>query len=333
MKTKKNQENRNRILREILKVLKESRTFFFSGHQNPDPDTIGSELALRSFVLRLGGARKVDVYNTHHLPAYLGFLSGASQVKTARHLPHHYDCAVIMECADSARMGNIIDLKTQAKHVVNIDHHLHNTRYGNVNLIDPKASSNAEQIFHLLEYAGKGITPQEATCLYAGLVTDTGRFQYSNTRPESHRVAARLIEYGAESTKACEKIYMEKPLSALRLLSHALETMKILEGGRIAVMNLTAEAFKKAGASQEDTEEIVNYGLFVPSVKAAALMKPADKPGQVKISLRAKGNVDVNQVARAFGGGGHKKASGCTVQGSWEDVARRVIQRLKAAVR
>jgi phosphoesterase RecJ-like protein len=333
MKTTTSVKNRNRILGEILPLLKASRTFFLSGHQNPDPDTIGSELALRSFLLRLDRSKKIDVINTHPLPTSLKFLAGASTVKTARRIDKRYDCAVIMECANSERMGNIIDLKSQAKHVINIDHHLHNSEYGDVNLIDPKASSNAEQIFHLLEYAGKGITPQEATALYAGLVTDTGRFQYSNTRPESHRVAARLIECGAEASQACEKIYMEKPLGALKLLAYALTHLKLLAQGRIALITLTPEAFKKTGASSEDTEEIVNYGLYVPSVKASALLKTSDRPAEVKVSLRGKGNTDVNQVARFFGGGGHKKASGCAIRGSLEDAVQRVIQRLKLAVR
>jgi len=332
MKANGNLKSRNRILEEILKVLKSSRTFFLSGHQNPDPDVIGSELALRSFILKLGKSKKVDIYNAHAIPPNLRFLPGSRFVKSAKYMSKNYDCAVIMECANPERMGNIIDLKTQSKTVINIDHHLHNSKYGQINLIDPSASSNAEEVLYLLELAGMGVTAEEATCLFAGLVTDTGRFQYSNTVPESHRVASRLLEYGAKSTLVCQKIYMEKPLAALKLLGDSLREMKILEDGKIALIVLDHGAFERNGAQSEDTEDIVNYGLFVPTVKASALLRPSEKPGEVKVSLRAKGSVDVNKVARAFGGGGHKKASGCTLRGSLEEAAQQLLPRLKAAV-
>lgn len=328
-----NTKNPKGTLRKILKVLRSSHTFFLSGHRNPDPDTVGSELALRSFILRLGARKRVDIYNADPLPKNLRFLAGASSIKTAQRIDKNYDCAVIMECSSPDRMGNIIDLKKQARHVINIDHHLFNSKYGNINLIDPQASSNAEQVFHLMELSGRGITPKEATALYAGLVTDTGRFQYSNTKPQSHEVAGKLLAHGANVTQVCQKIYMEKPLPALRLLGHSLSHLKLLDHDRIALMILPQKIFRDHGAAPEDTEDIVNHGLLVPSVRASVLLRPSEKAGQVKVSLRSKGSVDVNRVARFFGGGGHKKASGCTLTGTLEGAARVLISRLKSAVR
>jgi phosphoesterase RecJ-like protein len=225
-------------------------------------------------------------------------------------------------------MGNIIDLKRQAGLVINIDHHVHHSHYGNINLINPKASSNSEQLYYLFRKAGLPLTPQEAAGLYVGLVTDTGRFQQENTTPESHFVAAKLVEAGAPVADINRRLYATFPVSTLKLLGRALESLSLGLGGRVAVLTLTLNDLKESRAKREETENMINYGLTVPSVEVAALLRQEGN-NQIKASLRGKGRVDLCRLAVSYGGGGHRNASGYTVSGDIRGAVRDLLMKLK----
>jgi bifunctional oligoribonuclease and PAP phosphatase NrnA len=323
-----NGRKNTKVIDDILRAVRRGRTFFLSGHEKPDGDTVGSELAFASFLRRLG--KKVDIYNAEPVPPHLMFLPGADKIKTAKKVAKTYDVAVIFECFDAHRMGDIIDFKTQAGTVINIDHHAHHSFFGHINLINPKASSNSEQLFFVFQKARLPLTRAEAMALYVGLVTDTGRFQQENANPDSHIVAAGLLETGIPVAEIARKLYYTRSESALKLLSRALASLRLELDGRVSVMSLGQRDFAEAGSGPEETEDIINYGLMVPSVQVALLLRELDRPGFVKVSFRGKGLVDLNALAVSYGGGGHKNASGCTVEGTLEQTAGSLLAKLAA---
>jgi phosphoesterase RecJ-like protein len=323
------EKKRNKIIGQILKAVKGGRTFFLSGHHKPDGDTVGSQLAFASFLRRLG--KKVDVYNAEPVPSSLLFLSGAKDIKVSKKVDKVYDVAVVFECSGPERMGNILDLDRQAGTVINIDHHAHHNRFGDINLINPKASSNSEQLYFIFERAGLPITKNEAAALYVGLVTDTGRFQQENANPDSHGVAAELLKTGISVADISRRIYGTKSPAALKLLGRALETLELSAGGRVATLLLRREDFAATGGDRDDTEDIVNYGLQVPSTEAVIFFRE-EEDGRIKVSFRGKGRVDLCRVAVRLGGGGHKNASGCTVAGPLGKARRAVAAAVEKAL-
>ena len=325
-----NIKQRNELCKKIVSVIKQSETFFLSGHRKPDGDTVASELAMASLLKRMG--KKVDVYNYESVPESLLFLPGAKSIKTAKKVNHCYDVAIIFECYDSERMGNIIDLKKQACHVINIDHHLKHSLFGDINFINIQASSNSEQLYYLFEFLKIPILKNEADCLYSGIMADTGRFNHSNTNVETLRIASELVKCGVQVHLLTEKMFGTHSLGALKLLGFSLSNLKLFHDQKIAYILLQQKNYEQTGSTEEDTEEIVNYGLHIPGVFMSILFKENFKNKTVKVSLRSKRHVNVCQLAEKFGGGGHKYASGCTIPGNIKTVLPQFLSLSKLAV-
>jgi phosphoesterase RecJ-like protein len=297
-------------LKSISEIIKKSKTFFIAGHIKPDGDSLGSALALRSVLTRLG--KIATVYCIDDIPPFLAFLKNSKTIKKSAKKTQKFDCAIILESVDFARMGNII-AKEQAKKIINIDHHFMFTPFGDINYVFPKASSTAELVFSLFEYMKIKLTKDEADCLYTGIVTDTGRFQQLNTTPESHIAAAKLIEAGVKPEDICSDVYGNVSLESLKLLSCALSNIKTNFKGRFAYSFLTKDMFKQSGAKESETEGIVNFLLSIKGVKAACLFKEIDA-NSTKVSFRSIKTFNVLDIAKQCGGGGHKTAAGCSIK-------------------
>lgn len=318
-------------LDQIAALLKEGQTFCLSGHQNPDGDVIGSSLAMASLIRRLDSKKRVDLLNAGHPPRNVSFLPGADQVKSVQKVDGKYDVLIVFECSGADRMGNIIDFGTQVGSVINIDHHLHNPNFGHVNFVEPHTSSTAELIYKIFEHMEMPLTVDEATCLYTGMVSDTGWFRYGNTISQTHEIAAKLLAAGVPVASLSERIYLSKSEVGVRLLAWCLTNLKLSHGRKVAMMSLPRKVFVEMGASPDDIDEIVNAGLSIASVQISAFLKEKDNPPAIKISLRSKGDMDINQVARKFGGGGHRNASGCAIEmdlASAEQAILREIDRI-----
>lgn len=326
--TTKIADQKEKILQEIAETLQKNQRFFIAGHQRPDGDTIGSQLALGSMLTRLG--KHVVLRNREPVPEFLRFLPGTERILAAKSVPGHFDVVIALECSEPSRMGGIIDLKTQADIVINMDHHLGTLPYGNINLASPSASSNAEQIWELFHTMKLTLTQKEASCLYVGLVTDTGKFQHANTHARCHEMAAELIQTGISPTEIGRKIYETKTGPALKLLGAALSSLEI-HGGKIAVMSLTQAELHRADG--EETEDIIIHPMFIPEIKMAILLREMQAPSEVKASLRSKGDVDVHALAKLFAGGGHKNASGATVPGDLKQVKTKILRAAKNFLR
>lgn len=313
----------------IAKALKDRRSFCLSGHQNPDADVVGSQLAMASLLKRLDPTKEVHILNCGRPPKFLSYLPDFERVQSVERVQGAYDVLIVFECSGADRMGNIIDFKTQVKTVINIDHHLHNPNFGHINWVEPATSSTSELIFKIFQHLEMPLHKNEALCLYTGLVSDTGCFRYGNTNVQSHSIAAKLLEVGVPVADVSERLYMGRSKPAMALLSRALASMKLVYDDRVTVMAIPEKLYAEVHASSDDTEEIVNAGLQMESVVASILLKEKTRPAQIKISLRSKGNYDVNQVARLFGGGGHRNASGCTFQGTLEQAEQALLKEIE----
>jgi phosphoesterase RecJ-like protein len=316
------------ILNQILATLKEAKTFCLSGHQNPDGDVIGSELAMAGFLKRLDPSKKIDILNNGPVPKSLSYLPNVSNVKNVNKIDGFYDVVIVFECSGADRMGGIIDLNKQAKTVINIDHHLHNPNYGHINFVESHTSSTAELIFKILAHSGLPITKDEAVCMYSGMVTDTGWFRYSNTNTQTHAIASELVKAGVPVAELSEHLFMSRTSTSLRILAYCLTQMTLHYDNRVALLTLPEKVFQEFNGDQDDTEDIVNFGLQIGSVCSSIFIREKG-PSLVKVSLRSKGQWDVNKVARTFDGGGHRNASGCKMEMDLATAKLKLLEEIK----
>lgn len=322
-------ENREQSLQAIWKALLKGQRFFIAGHLNPDGDSLGCTLAVTSLLERLG--KTVYAYAAPAIGNDLKFLPGLSKVHVGV-LPdkYNFDTVLLLECSDRKRGGELDAILNSAQTLINIDHHLVSESYGDLNHIDSGASSTAEIIFQLFEESQEPIclpTPDEATCLYTGLVTDTGRFVHSNTTAEALRVASALVALGADVDTINQVIYFTKSYIELKLLGRALEKMEMRFDNKYSQIILTKRDFEAFGATPAQTQGIVSQPTMIPGVEVSALIK--EEPDKISVNLRSRNGVDVSKIAQLFGGGGHARASGFKVT---DQTVTEVAERLAEVV-
>lgn len=302
--------------------LRRARRILLTCHRNPDGDAIGSELALAELAAALGV--EAVIVNHDPAPATLVELPGAGKVTVSGSLDESFldgfDLVVTVECPGLDRCG--FD-NLEGRPILNIDHHLANPAYGEVNYLDEEAPAVGEMVWSMYKAAGVAPGPEAATNTYVALVTDTGDFRYSNARPRAFVAAAEMVEAGAEPPTVSEWVNDGRTAASVRLLGEALKTLRFVCGGRLASLAVDEDAFARAGADSTDTEEIINIPRAVSGVEAVVFCKQWE-PGIVKVSLRSRGDVDVRSVAATFDGGGHTNAAGCTIQGDLETARTRL---------
>jgi phosphoesterase RecJ-like protein len=306
--------------------------FVVSAHHNPDGDAIGSMLGLARALREAGQDVVLAHPDPKPVPSDLAFMLEPGE-RISASLPPDLDERVLVavDCASERRLWAEPEHEG-ARLVVNIDHHQDNTRFGDLNLVEPLASSTAEVILGVLEAAGWPLSRAVAEPLYVGLVTDTGRFGYTNTRPAAHRAAATMIEAGADPADVARRLYEELPLDRLLLTGRALERARPLAGGRLLASVLTRDDFAAVGG--DDTEGIAEVMRAVRGVQVSAFVREAGPPGTHRVSLRAADpDVDVSAIAREEGGGGHRAAAGFSTSRPAEELLAwlegRVVARLE----
>ena len=301
-------------LQAVWQAIRKGKRFFIAGHLNPDGDSLGCTLAMTSLLERMG--KTVYAYASPAIGADLQFLPGISKIHVDT-LPQttDFDTVILLECSDRKRGGDLDALLASARTLINIDHHLVSDAYGDVNHIDSGASSTAEIIFQLFEESNGEFVPtqDEATALYTGVVTDTGRFVHSNTTAEALRVASALVALGADIAKINQVIYFTKPYIELKLQGRALEKMQLRFDNKYSEIILTHRDFETFGATPAQTQGIVSQPTMIPGVEISALIK--EEPDKVSVNLRSRGAADVSQIAQTFGGGGHARAAGFKITG------------------
>lgn len=307
-----------------------ARRVLLTSHANPDGDAIGSELGLGRALRALG--KEAVIWNLHATPALYAQLPGAATIHSGEvppaSFPDGFDLAITLECPSLERTGLAGELAKLP--LLNIDHHLGNTLYGSENWVDPAAPAVGVMVAELVLALGGELDRPAADCLLLALITDTGGFRFGNSTPEAFRAAARLVELGAEVERVSLWLYESQPEPAIRLLGELLSTLE-RHHGRIATVCLTLEMFRRCGAGPGDSEGLIDTPRSIAGVDAVVLFRELG-PDEWKISLRSRGAVDVERIARAHGGGGHHNAAGCRFAGPLATAQSTFVAALRQAI-
>lgn len=316
----------------VLKVFKDkaNKKFIISSHKNLEGDALGSQLALYELLKAMG--KKITLLSPEEVPDSYSFLPGVDLIRYRPHLSEiDYDVACMVDCTGIDRIGMVQYALDKAKPIVNIDHHVSNSRFGTVNWVAPDISCSGEQIYHLFKRAKLPINKRTALYMYVAMVTDTGSFRYTNTNAGTHRIVSELIGKGLNPTAIYRKIYEESNKSRIALLASALSTLDMTADGKIAWIRITKDMLKKHKTGMEGTEDFVNFPRSIRGVKVALAFREVG-PDMVKVSFRSNDRVDVSRLAKIFGGGGHPSASGCTLTGTMGEAEEAVVLKAKEIV-
>jgi phosphoesterase RecJ-like protein len=305
--------------------MSKAKTVLIGTHLNPDGDALGCALAFKLYVDSLGIQNEVLCH--HGAPRNLQFLPKVGEVHQEP-LLEEYDLGVVLDLDAMERLGRMEPFFGRCKRLVVIDHHIPHDAPGDLRIVNSDAPATAVILTRLFQAIGAEITSDMATCLLTGIVTDTGSFRFRNTTPDALSISAFLLEQGGDLNQISEEVFQSKPLSSAKLLGNVLNTMKLACDDRLAWSSLSYEDFTRTGAKDEDTEGFVNEMLFITSVQIAILLREP-KPGRVRVSIRSRGNYDVAEAARDFGGGGHKNAAGCVFDLPLKEVEEVLVRRLK----
>lgn len=318
---------------DFCKALKQKKNILLASHMNPEGDAIGSVLALDSLLRRLG--KKTTVACQDAFPDRLRCLPSDRWNRT-QDIPagRKFDALVVADCPSIDRIGSVRDLIGSETEIFNIDHHVTNTQFGHYNYIHPKAAACGEVVYDIFKHFKMKINKEEAAALYVSITTDTGSFKYSNATVKSHQVASELIQTGIDTEKISDELYATYSLEKIQLYSLLLAKVHTDRRGTIAWAELTCDDLKRSGGTYEDSEGFIDFLKYLREVQFAFLLTELDAspPGKVRISFRSKGSYDVAKIATYFGGGGHRKAAGCSVTGSLRDVAQKVLERIYDAL-
>ncbi|MCP4203788.1 MAG: bifunctional oligoribonuclease/PAP phosphatase NrnA [bacterium] len=315
----------------LLRPLCEGERFIITSHLNPDGDAVGSSLGLARLLRRFGKVAQVWLHDP--VPSMFAQLAGSDRVHTGSDppsgFPGNFDAAIALECPSLSRSG--LDKALGEIDVLNIDHHLGNESYGLANWADSSAPALGEMILTLAEKLKIPLDPKTATCLLVALVSDTGGFRFSNSSDRAFTAAAELVRRGAQPQQISQWLYESRSEASLRLLQEMLGSLEVHEHGRVATALLTREMFERSGAAREDTEGMVDFPRSIASVEAVGLIREIDG-NRVKVSLRSKDRVNVEEIARRNGGGGHRNAAGFRLDASAAAARQTVIDELIQAL-
>jgi phosphoesterase RecJ-like protein len=321
-------------LRTIAEAIRAHDRFVITTHENPDGDALGSLLAAKLMLEQFGKDVVIYLAGLTPLPREYQFMDLGELL---RDLPGdvHGRVLLAVDCANERRLGPDPSLYERAPLVIDIDHHHDNSRFGQLNYIEPHASSTGEIMRDLLAELGGKLTPEIAEALYIAIVTDTGRFQYANTTAKALRLAAELVEAGADVHRVFQGVYENVAFAKLKLIARALDHARVYEGGRVIVSHLERADFDAAGAEEPYSEGIIDYLRAVEGAEIAALIRePPTRNGPTRrVSLRTTAEgVDVSQIARKSGGGGHRMAAGFSSESSVDDITEFIRREYLAQV-
>lgn len=311
-------------LEAAAEAIRARQTFLLTSHARPDGDSIGSQLAMAFALDALG--KQVRIVNADPAPSAFEGFPGLERIEILSEVDGHYDGLIVMECGDLTRPG-VAGL--EGRFTINIDHHIGNTGYGDVNWFDERAAACTEMVFSLVEALGVAITPEIGQHVYLGVVTDTGSFRHGSMTARTFDIARRCVEAGVDPAATARQVFDSNSVGKLRLIGSLLDGMELEAGGRVAVLRMSQRLLDAAGASLDDTEGLINMPLTAAHVQAVIMFKTDDGG---RVSLRSKGDIDVRGVAVKYGGGGHRNAAGLTLEPAGPDAERRVIEEVVAAV-
>jgi phosphoesterase RecJ-like protein len=321
-------------LRTIAEAIRDHDRFLVTTHENPDGDALGSLLATKLVLEQLGKDVVIYLAGDTPLPREYQFMDVGELLRKP---PADADQRVLVavDAANERRLGPDPTVLERAPLVIDIDHHHDNSRFGQLNHIEAGASSTGEILRDLIAELGVELTPEVAEALYIAIVTDTGRFQYANTTAKALRLAAELVEAGADVHRVFQGIYENVAFAKLKLIAKALEHAKVFEGGRVIVSHLEREDFDAAGAEEPYSEGIIDFLRAVEGAEIAALIRepPTQNGPTRRVSLRTTTEgIDVSEIARKSGGGGHQMAAGFSSESSVDEITEFIRREYLAQV-
>lgn len=318
-------------VQQISDLLRRHQSFLVLTHYRPDGDAIGSQLALAILLRDLG--KQVQVWNDDPVPAKFRFLPHSDLVQRPPTTPQNFDVVIAVDTSTWQRVGTAAQRIGDRQHFINIDHHISNEKFADINWVVPTAPASGQIVFDLIQRGGFNLTRDIATCLYAAIATDTGNFTYTNTTADSLRAAAALVDTGVNVGELCRHVYESYPFARVRLLQLALADLTLADHNRIAYYWLTNDMFEQTGAKREDTEGLIDYARSIQGILVAVLFEEMPEAGKIRLSLRSKHpKLDVNSIARHFGGGGHREAAGARLTGTPHEVEEKVVAAITKAI-
>lgn len=313
------------IYPKIISKIKESNKIAILSHIMPDGDSTGSSLALYNGLKKIG--KDVRLILDDDIPKLYRFLKGSDKAEKPGQY-ESFDAVIAVDCGDADRLGKS-RLYLENNFVINIDHHISNDEFGNLNMVDTNAAATGEIVYQIVKILGIDMDKDISECLYTAIVSDTGHFQYSNTTSVTHQIAGDLINNGVDVPLMYERLYQNVSKAKLLLMKAVLGTLEFHYNDRISCISLTLEQMREANATEEDCDGIINLARDIENVEAAIFLKELKK-GEIKVGLRSKKFVDVSAVAFKFGGGGHVHAAGCTICGTIEEAKEKVLEAVIA---
>lgn len=303
----------------IINQLIGSNHVLLASHTNPDGDAVGSTIAMGLLLDAID--KRITLYNESSIPVVYRFLPRVEMIENNINTDSDFDTAIILDCSNLQRIGTAASIVNDIPAIINIDHHISNSLFGNFKLIDISASSTAEIIYRLIKKMGVVIDKTIATSIYTGILTDTGSFRFSNTNQAAFAICQEMVEKGVDPSDVARHVYGRYSLGRIKLLNLALDSIEIFHNGKLSIMTVTQKMLSKTGTRAEDIDGLINYARRIEDVKIAALIHEKQNgkhnlndTGQFHISLRSDGTVDVAAIAASFGGGGHTTAAGYDVQ-------------------
>jgi phosphoesterase RecJ-like protein len=313
------------MLSQVVELIENRQVFGITTHVRPDGDGIGSSLGLCWLLKSLG--KQAEVVVSDNIPPSYATLPGADEIRHITEIDRQYDAVFVIECSDIER-PNLINLDKQF--TVNIDHHATCEHFGTINWIDSTASAVGEMIYNLCKAIGGRVTKEIADCVYMALIADTGSFHYPNTTDRTLKVASELVKVGVKPAQISEAVYNGYTWGRIELMRDVLNTVRRDYTGKVAFLRQTLDMKHLSGAVDGDNANFVNIPLSAKEVEAVCYMREVENG--FRVSLRSKGEINVAKIAEKFGGGGHKNAAGCFVQGNWDEKERELVGLLTEAV-
>jgi phosphoesterase RecJ-like protein len=317
-------------LDKVVEEIRRNDDWLIVTHERPDGDAVGSALAMAHILDALGKTWRFVVEAP--LPERFSFIPMYDRAVPVEATPdREFQRVIAVDCADMARFDYARSYVAQDADIVNIDHHATNPRYGVSALIDAEAAATCELVYHVARALSVPLTADLATCIYTGILTDTGGFVQPNTTREVHLITAELLDHGVRPYDVAEPALESRTWAQMRLLQMALNNLTVSSDGKYAVIYVTRGMLEGAGCTDDDTEGLVGFTRSIDTVEVGALFRET-ADGRVKVSLRSKRYVDVSRIAQVFSGGGHTRAAGCTVNGDLAEAMDKVIEQIELAL-
>ena len=323
-------------VKKIISLIDGCHKVLISSHQDPDGDSVGSQLALAELLESRG--KTCRIINQGPLSSRYAFLDPRRKILNLDNLKAGkddlagFDPVFVLDCTSLSRLGQVEKLLPPQATLINIDHHPDNGRFGSVNYLDVSASATGEMIFSILEACDYSVSPAAATQLYAAILSDTGRFKFPNTSSRCLEVCAKLVASGADPKQVTNQIYFNHSPGFLKLLGSILSSPEIMDRGRICAMTLGRALLADLEIDPREVEGVVDYSLFVKGVEIGLLFTEKGE-GRTKVNLRSQNEYDVAKIARLFGGGGHRNAAGCTLNSNLEQTKRTVLDQVRRTLK